>query len=222
MFDQFLCGDSAQLLTQYPDACVDLVVTDPPYLVNYRDRQGRRVRNDDNAGAVLPVFDEIARVLKPDSYCISFCGWSALPAFTAKWQACGFEIVGQIVWPKPYASRSGATQYRHESAYVLAKGCPAKPSNPIEDVQPWTYSGNRAHPTEKAVSVIEPLIRSFSKPGDIVLDPFSGSGSTVVAAALTGRRYIGIELESAYCDHAWRRLEGVAASRQSRRMAQPA
>jgi DNA modification methylase len=50
---------------------------------------------------------------------------------------------------------------------------------------------NRAHPTEKAVSILTPLIQAFSKRGDLVLDPFSGSGSTAVAAALSGRRYIG-------------------------------
>ena len=209
MFNQILCGDSAQILSRLPASSVDLVVTDPPYLVNYQDRNGRKVRNDDNAEAVLPVFDEISRVLKPDSYCVSFCGWTALHQFTQKWAECGFQIVGEIVWAKDYASRSGHTQYRHESAYVLAKGHPQKPTNPISDVLPWEYSGNRAHPTEKAVSVIAPLVRSFSKPGDVVLDPFSGSGSTAVAAALNNRRYLGIELEERYCAHARCRLAGV-------------
>jgi site-specific DNA-methyltransferase (adenine-specific) len=84
-------------------------------------------------------------------------------------------------------------------------------------VQPWQYSGNRAHPTEKAVGILKPLIRAFSQRGDLVLDPFSGSGSTAVAAALTGRRYLAIELEARYCAVAKRRLQGVARyGRQSR------
>ncbi|PZR93895.1 MAG: DNA methylase, partial [Hyphomicrobiales bacterium] len=66
------------------------------------------------------------------------------------------------------------------------------------------------HPTEKAVGILRPLIHAFSKPGDIVLDPFAGSGSTAVAAALSGRRYIGIELEGHYCRHARTRLAGAA------------
>ncbi len=84
----------------------------------------------------------------------------------------------------------------HESAYVLAKGRPQKPARPLTDVQRWEYTGNKAHPTEKAVGILLPLIRSFSRPGDLVLDPFSGSGSTLVAAALSGRRYFGIDLEA--------------------------
>ncbi|MGH8656114.1 MAG: DNA methyltransferase [Burkholderiales bacterium] len=67
------------------------------------------------------------------------------------------------------------------------------PRYPLPDVLPWEYSGNGLHPTEKAVSVMKPLIRAFSKPGDIVLDPFCSSGSTLIAARKSGRRYIGVE-----------------------------
>jgi len=72
MFNQILCGDSAQILSRIAASSVDLVVTDPPYRVNYQDTNGRKVRNEDNAEAVFPVFDEIARVLKVDSDCVSF------------------------------------------------------------------------------------------------------------------------------------------------------
>jgi adenine-specific DNA-methyltransferase len=83
---------------------------------------------------------------------------------------------------------------------VLVKGRPPKPARPLDDVRPWEYSGNVAHPTEKTVSVLQPLIHSFSRLGDFVLDPFSGSGSTLVAAALSERRYFAIELETKYVE----------------------
>lgn len=118
--------------------------------------------------------------------------------------------MGHIVWQKDYSSSAGFLQYRHEQAYLLAKGNPDRPAKPIADVRAWEYTGNKAHPTEKAVSILTPLIEAFSKPGEIVLDPFSGSGSTAVAAALSGRRYIGIELEGRYCRHARTRLAGAA------------
>ncbi|WP_238365428.1 DNA methyltransferase [Mesobacterium pallidum] len=209
-------GDSANILNTLPEHFVDLVVTDPPYLVNYRDRSGRSLQNDDNAQGVLPVFAPMARAMKPDSYAICFAGWGALPQFTAVWQAAGLRIVGQIVWQKSYASRRGYTQYHHETAYVLAKGDPARPAHPLPSVMPWVYSGNKSHPTEKAVEILAPLIRCFSKPGALVCDPFSGSGSTSVAAALNGRRWLGIEIDPKHVATARARLAGVARFQSGR------
>lgn len=207
--DQIICGDATQELKQLETGSVDLIVTDPPYLVNYRDRAGRRVANDGNANAVLPAFAQMYRVLKDNRLCICFCGWTALNGFTSAWAEAGFHIAGHIVWTKNYASSAGQTAYHHESAYVLTKGWPPKQKEPFADVQEWVYSGNKLHPTEKSVENIGQVIRAFSQPGEIILDPFLGSGTTAVAAALADRRYIGIELEERYCQLAERRLAGV-------------
>jgi site-specific DNA-methyltransferase (adenine-specific) len=141
---------------------------------------------------------------------VSFYGWNRVDAFLAAWRRAGFVPVGHLVWQKNYASSRGFLEARHEQAYLLAKGRPAKPAQPLSDVRPWQYSGNSIHPTEKAVSILRPLVESFSKPGDLVLDPFAGSGSTCVAAAECGRRYLGIELEAQYCELARQRLAGFA------------
>ena len=103
--------------------------------------------------------------------------------------------------------------YRHECAYLLAKGRPQVPGQPLPDVLPWAYSGNRHHPTEKPVGSLQPLIESFTRPGDIVLDPFAGSGSTCVAAARCGRRYIGIELLPQYHQAGVNRLNQLTGQR---------
>lgn len=211
--NQIITGDATQTLQTLPDGCVDLVVTDPPYLVKYRDRTGRSLANDDNAAGVLPVFPELWRVMAPDSVCILFCGWSAIAQFSAAWEGAGFQTRGHIVWTKDYTSRARHVQYRHESAWLLVKGNPKPSQKPLPDVMQWHYSGNRSHPTEKSVEIITPLIRAFSKPGDLVLDPFLGSGTTAVSAALAGRRYLGVELEERYCDLARKRLSGVARFR---------
>lgn len=129
------------------------------------------------------------------------------------WEEAGFTPVGHLVWHKDYASRVGHLRACHEQAYLLAKGRPRRHGKPLDDVLPWEYSGNRWHPTEKAVSVIRPLIESFSRPGDLVLDPFAGSGSTAVAALFAGRDYCGVELEEAYCAQDRRRLAAAARHR---------
>ena len=207
--DRILSGDCTEVLEGLPEACIDLVVTDPPYLVRYRDRSGRTLYNDDRSDWVFPVFREIHRVLRPHTFCISFYGWSHVDTFMCAWKEAGFRPVGHLVWPKNYASRTGFVHYRHEQAFLLAKGRPPCPERTLSDVQRWTYSGNRHHPTEKAVSIIEPLIETFSWPGDIVLDPFLGSGTTALAARRCGRHYIGIEKDTEYCTVAERRLAGA-------------
>ena len=209
MRNEVIQGDCKEVLRALPAETVDLVVTDPPYLVRYKDRTGRTIANDDNPSGVLGAFDELYRVLRPDTYCVSFYGWNAIGAFFAAWTQAGFRAVGHLVWHKEYPSRTGILNARHEQAYVLAKGHPSKPERPIDDVLPWEYSGNRVHPTEKAVSALKPLVCAFSRPGDLVLDAFSGSGSTLVAAALMGRDYLGIDLETRYVELARRRLNGV-------------
>ena len=70
----------------------------------------------------------------------------------------------------------------------------------------WKYSGNKLHPTQKPLCVLTPLIQAFSLPGDLVLDPFCGSGSTLVAAKDLDRNFIGIELDSAHHLTACRRV----------------
>jgi len=82
------------------------------------------------------------------------------------------------------------------------------PEHLLPDLLEWHY-GNRRHPTEKSVETIRPIIEAFTKAGDLILDPYGGSGSTLVAAALLNRRYIGIEIEPKYCESAKRRLEAV-------------
>jgi site-specific DNA-methyltransferase (adenine-specific) len=210
--NRIIHGDCREVLKTLPSGTVDFVLTDPPYFVRYRDRTGRSIRNDAAADAerILRAFDDIHRVLKPDSLCVSFYGWQAIDAFMLAWKAAGFTPVGHIVWHKSYASSERFLSHRHEQAYVLAKGRPMKPMAPIEDVRPWAYSGNRSHPTEKDVRILKPVICAFTQPQAVVLDPFSGSGSTSVAAALSERRYIGIELERKYCQIAEKRLAGVA------------
>jgi adenine-specific DNA-methyltransferase len=191
-------GNCIEVLKRVPDRRVDLVVTDPPYLVNYRDQSGRRIRNDRAADWLAPAFREVARVLKPNSSCISFYGWSKVHLFMEAWLAAGLYPVEHLVFAKPYASSGRYAQRTHECAYILAKGRPAPPQALLKDVLPWKYSGNRLHPTQKPVEAMEALIAAFSRPGDIVLDPFMGSGTTGVAACKLGRHFLGIELDPGY------------------------
>ncbi len=203
---KIITGDCIEVLKGVPDAKVDLVVTDPPYLVDYRSRDGRKICNDRQADWLEPAFQEISRVLKANSYCISFYGWQQADTFLHAWRQSGLRPVGHLVWAKSYASSQRYVRRLHESAYLLAKGQPEQPAVLLNDVLPWSYTGNRLHPTQKPLSAIEPLIGAFSRPGDMVLDPFAGSGTTGEAAQRLGRHFYGIELDPEYAAIARKRL----------------
>ncbi|RAI35892.1 DNA methyltransferase [Rhodoplanes serenus] len=204
-----LQGDCIEVLPGIPTASADLVLTDPPYLVRYRDRIGRTVANDDRAGWLRPAFREIARVMKPGSVCISFYGWQAVAEFMLAWRDAGLRPVGHLVFAKHYASSTRYFRHHHEQAYVLAKGNAPCPAMPLSDVRPWRYTSNLLHPTQKSVEILRPLIETFCPRDGLVLDPFCGSGSTLVAARSLGRRAIGIELDPCHCRTAEARLKSL-------------
>jgi adenine-specific DNA-methyltransferase len=118
------------------------------------------------------------------------------------WKRVGFTPVSHIVCIKEYSSRTGYTRSFHEVLYLLAKGRPAKPIKPLEDVLRWRYTGNLLHPTQKPVEIMQSLIETFSKPGNVVIDPFAGSGTTGIAAQNCGRHFILIE-------KVWRHWKGA-------------
>ena len=202
-------GDCISILKTLQSNSVDLVTTDPPYLVNYRSRDGRTIANDTTDEWLEPAFDEIARVLKPNRFCISFYGVYKADRFLSAWKRARLSPVGHLVWSKSYASSQRFVRSHHECAYILAKGRPKRPNRLIDDVLHWEYTGNRLHPTQKPVSAIEPLIAAFSGPGEIVLDPFMGSGTTGRAAQYLGRRFIGIEIDKHYYRLASDRLQSA-------------
>ncbi len=197
-FNTILRADCVKAMPQLPSASVNFILTDPPYGVRYQSRDGRTMYNDNNLFWLRPAFAEMYRVLADDSFCVSFYGWTLADRFLTAFRSAGFRVAGHLAFHKQYVSSQGYTRSCHECAYLLAKGRPPKPENPVSDVLPWTYSGNRHHPSEKAVRTLKPLIEAFSRPGGLVLDPFCGSASTLVAAKSLGRNYLGIELDSKY------------------------
>jgi site-specific DNA-methyltransferase (adenine-specific) len=216
--NRLICGDCIEVLKAMPPESIDLVVTDPPFLVNFHDRDGRSFANDNpnTATWLKPAFTEIYRVLKPDRVCICFYGFHQTDKFLAAWRTAGFRTLDLIVWSKQYTSSEGFVQRDHESAYLLAKGNPKKPRVKLPSVlSEWRYTGNKLHPTQKPVMAILPLIMAFSQMGDIVLDPFAGSGTTAIAALTLNRRYIAIELDTRYAAIAQKRLSAAQTRRAS-------
>lgn len=221
MLNTIIHGDCLNVLPTFAARSAGFILTDPPYLVNFKARDGRTVPNDDNDQWLKPAFAEMYRVLADDAFCISFYGWSSADKFLQAYRAAGFRVVGHFAFTKRYASRTRFLHYQHECAHLLVKGSPWQRVETIGDVIEWTYTGNKLHPTQKPLSVLVPLIKAFSDPGELVLDPFAGSASTLAAAKMLGRRWLGIELDPRYHAIASKRLSEPVHNGLSISHAQP-
>jgi site-specific DNA-methyltransferase (adenine-specific) len=192
------CGDCLALLSALPDACVDAVITDPPYNVGfeYRGTNDRRINYEPWCAAWLA---ECRRVVA-GPIAVS-CGtknmamWCRIrePHWVLCWwkPACmGNSPVGACNWePVLLYGKS----HRCESCDVVR--APIKPSELL-----------RGHPCPKPLAWALGLTEALTLSGQTVLDPFVGSGTTGVACLRTGRRFIGFDVEPAYCDLARQRL----------------
>jgi adenine-specific DNA-methyltransferase len=202
-------GDCREILPELPPESFDLVLTDPPYLVSYAGRWGSdwgAIEGDSDQSWVLPVYRELWRTLKPDALCATFYGWPSADVFFDAWSLVGFRPVSVLVLIKGRWGLGYFTRAQHEQAYLLAKGSPKKPQAAISDVLVWDDSSQQVHPNQKPLGVISRLISTYSTEKASILDPFCGSGTTLVAARNSARRAVGIEIEERYCEVAARRL----------------
>lgn len=215
---ELLHGDCLRLLKQIPDKSVDLVVTDPPYLIKNTKAGGKtnfaksiqQMNNEIKLagiteGVPLDFCDEILRVQdKVNAYV--WCNKAQIMDyldFFVKQNGCSFDI---LCWQKDNAMPTFNNKYLTDKEYCLyfrrggycmpnsyeeAKTIFKLPIN-IKDKKIWK------HPTIKPLPIIETLVKNSSKEGDTILDPFMGSGTTGVACKHLNRNFIGMELDFNY------------------------
>lgn len=99
-----------------PANSLDFILTDPPYLVNYRDRTGRSIQNDVNGNWLRSAIGEAYLVLEQDCVAIMFYSWTKVDAFFASWKSVGFRRGGHIAFRKTYTSKTRFLSYRHEQS----------------------------------------------------------------------------------------------------------
>lgn len=99
---RFILGNCIDIMGGFPDRAVDFILTDPPYLVGFRDRSGRTLAGDKTDEWLQPACNQMYRVLKKDALMVSFYGWNRVDRFMAAWKSAGFSVVGQRVSQVPY------------------------------------------------------------------------------------------------------------------------
>ena len=182
-----ICGKAEDVLKTFPNGCIDLILTDPPYPDYYEEEYQYR--------------DGILDILKKFS-CKQLIFWSAKVDFPLNYTAihiwdkkCGVGSMYERIF-----ERNGGKNYRVFGYYLINSSVAAKYTGDI-------FTG---HKSQKPIKLIKKLVEEHTKKGDTVLDPFLGSGTTAVACKELGRNYIGIEISPEYCKIAENRLaQGV-------------
>lgn len=198
---------------------VDLVVTDPPYLVNYKT--GRRkdkthrfnkvILNDDNEQLIIDYINECYRVLKNNSAMYMFCSSDKVDFFKQQLEK-KFKIKNMIIWVKnnhTAGDLKGAFGRKYEIIFLVVKGKKHFNGKRLTDI--WEFdkvSGKKQlHQNQKPLDLIKQCIVKHSDEGDLVFDGFAGSGTTVIACKELKRDFIGFELDKSYYDIAIERVE---------------
>lgn len=213
-------GDCREILPALPKA--DHVFTDPPYEDELHEAIGRIRRNDGREmiqdlgfAGVNGSRAEYASILVEASagWALIFTLAEGVRAWRDDLQAAGAKWDTVLCWIKPDASprfngQGAARGFENCISVWCGKGYRSWNAGGKRGVYTHCVNQNRdgEHPTEKPVSLICELLVDFTKAGQIILDPFMGSGTTGVAAIKLGRKFIGIEREEKYFDIARRRI----------------
>jgi len=216
-------GDCLDELRKIPNGSVDAIVSDPPFGVD--DQPHRRAdgsRLDKIAGDAAPpiwFLPQAYRVLKYGGAMLIFVRYDVEATWRWGIRLAGFRPRAQIVWDKVnhgMGDARGDWAPRHENIVFATKGRFVFPGKRPSTVLRHKRLNGREHPHEKPIALMADLTAAVTSPGDLVLDPFLGSGATACAAYQLGRRFVGIELEAKYIALAERRLEELVREREGR------
>ncbi len=219
--NQLILGDCLEVMKKLPAGSIDAVVTDPPFAFTGGISNGRTACTSDQFFSFWwkAVCTELTRILKPEAEGFIWCDWR-----TAKTLAEGFEPdtqtydyfrISQMLYH--YREMPGQGQPFRNSVDLIAylrgpksKGYRIQNTTHNWISKYWYYGKHEFHPSEKDVSIAEQLISWCSDVGAIVVDPFCGSGTTLIAARNSKRHYIGIEKDPVHHSTAKKRLgQGV-------------
>ena len=217
-----LQGDCIDLLPKIPDGSIDAIITDPPYFLGMTHNGQKGCFND--LAICKPfyqkLFTEYKRVLKPDGCVYFFCDWRSYAFYYPLFDSV-LGARNMLVWDKQSGAGNFYT-YQHELVIFTTKRNAfnvKETKNIITGIRSFSTgakktNGEKVHPTQKPIELIEKFILDSTDAGDTVLDSFAGSGTTGVACINTDRKFIGMELDDQYFNIAKQRIEKALTEKQ--------
>lgn len=221
-------GDCLQVMATLPDESVDTICMDPPYSSGTRREAAKTLRaksmlrsdrewfgtdsltTNGFAWLMRELAVECRRVLKKGGHLLCFIDWRMLPPLSGAIESADLRPMGVVVWDKGRFGMGAHFRNQHEMILHFAKGDPGPAQrHDVANVIRQAPVRDGDHPTEKPVALLWQLLTTVTPPGGVVLDPFAGSGSTLVAAQQAGYSAIGIEREAEYVAIAEARLNGT-------------
>lgn len=222
-------GDCLSVLAEIEDESVDMIWTDPPYghknhdgdlnaqLNKHRGIQSKPIANDDAEGfrAVLDgMLNHAARIMrKTSSVCCCCGGGGPRPTFAYvanRMDTGGLQFFHSVIWDKRNPGLGWRYRRQHEMVMVAhregGKLAWASDDVTMRNIISFSPPRNRLHPNEKPLDMVKLFISLHTQRGDLVIDPFGGSGTTAVACEELGRRWVCIELDEEYCQITKNRL----------------
>lgn len=208
-FNQVFLGDSLEVLKQIPSNIFDACITDPPWSVYDRDESLTASQKD-----LLPIFSEVYRVLKSDSFLYLITCSADLTHYWQELPKLGFQLQAYpLIWLKDHTITHGRRNWQYARDYepiiVAVKGNPVltggTEKSSVLKYRNLHYTA-MSHPHEKPIELLEQLIGDSTFVGGKILDCFAGSGVTLEAAKKMERGYIGIEKDKKFFEGIVRRL----------------
>lgn len=217
-------GDAADIARSLSG--IDLILTDPPYSSGARTDSERQVRGSMLRGMedadwfshdamttwgfnwfIRSIFTELRQRLSEGAHVYLFIDWRQTPNVYGMLEACGYRVNHCLVWKKAHFGMGTYWRNQHENIVFASNGMPAdmldRGMGSVLECRGVSPDA-RVHPTEKPVDLLVSILDAV--PGETVLDPFMGSGSTGVAAMRAGRKFIGCEINPHHFETACQRV----------------
>jgi len=210
-------GDCREVMADMADASVNAIITDPPYNVSDDipditfDNRADMVRDfgewDRLDWHPQSLIDAAARLLVPGGALLAFTSDRLLGTYRTP----SLKVRGTIVWEKTNPAPSPRPGYVSATEWIIWLQQPGaagtwNSGGYVPNILRHSTPRDGYHPTQKPDSLVRELLLRHTTPGDVVIDPFAGSGTTLRAAKDLGRKAIGIEVEERYCEIATQRL----------------